>query len=264
MKRIIDELTEGGLNLNTPVAIVENGTNPSQRSCYGTLSTIVKISTEQSIKAPSIIFVGSVIALKGNSDWFESRPLFGKKIVVPRSRQQAGELTQLLEHYGAEVMEIPFINIVPKYEKTTITDVFTEIASYEWIIFTSANGVRYFFELFFKAFEDLRSIGLCRIAAVGNATAKEIKAHNLKVDLIPDSANSNALCDALLENESLDNTKILLVTGDKNSDTLYQRLEKEGRAIVDRLPLYENNKPDLETSKDVSYTHLTLPKILLV
>lgn len=249
MKRIIDELTEGGLNPNTPVAIVENGTNPSQRSCYGTLSTIVKISTEQSIKAPSIIFVGSVIALKGNSDWFESRPLFGKKIVVPRSRQQAGELTQLLEHYGAEVMEIPFINIVPKYEKTTITDVFTEIASYEWIIFTSANGVRYFFELFFKAFEDLRSIGLCRIAAVGNATAKEIKAHNLKVDLIPDSANSNALCDALLENESLDNTKILLVTGDKNSDTLYQRLEKEGRAIVDRLPLYENNKPDLEASK---------------
>ena len=249
MMRIIDELTQGGLDPKTPVAIVENGTQQNQRSCYGTLETIVAQSAEQSIKAPSIIFVGSVISLRGKSDWFESRPLFGKKIVVPRSRQQAGQLTQLLKFYGAEVLEIPFINILPKYDKATITDVFAEIASYEWIIFTSANGVHYFFDLFFKAFEDLRSIGLTRIAAVGNATAKEVKALNLKVDLIPESANANALGDALIANESLDNTKILLITGDKNSDTLYKRLEGEGRAIVDRLTLYKNNKPDLSKSK---------------
>lgn len=248
MKRIVGELIDGGLNPQTPVAIVENGSTQKQRSILGTLGSILKESEKKSIKAPAIIFVGSVIRLKGTHNWFEDKALFGKKIIVPRAKQQAGKLTELLEFYGAEVLEIPMIEITPKYDKQTIADVFTELASYQWIIFTSANGVEYFFDLFFKAYDDIRSIGLTQIAAVGSATAKAIQQHKLKVDLIPESSNSNALADALIKLESLDNTKILLVTGNKGSDLLFRRLEGEGRAIVDRLPLYENKKLKLSES----------------
>ena len=248
MERIVGELIEGGLKPNTPVAIVENGSTQKQKSTIGHLGTIVEKSKAQSIQAPAIIFVGSVVNLKGSQNWFENKPLFGKKIIVPRARQQAGKLTELLEFYGADVIEIPLIAISPKYDKETIADVFTELSTYQWILFTSANGVQHFFDLFFKAYEDIRSIGLSQIGVVGNATAKAIESLHLKVDLLPESANSDALVDALLERESLDNTKILVVTGNKGSPSLVKRLETEGRAIVDRLPLYENKKCSISES----------------
>ena len=248
MERIIGELIEGGLKPNTPVAVVENGSTPKQKSIIGQLGTIVEKSKSHSIQSPAIIFVGSVVNLKGSQNWFENKPLFGKKIIVPRARQQAGKLTELLEFYGADVVEIPLIAISPKYDKETIADVFTELSTYQWILFTSTNGVEHFFDLFFKAYEDIRSIGLSQIGVVGNATAKAIESLHLKVDLLPESANSDALVDALLERESLDNTKILVVTGNKGSPSLVKRLETEGRAIVDRLPLYENKKCSMSES----------------
>ena len=109
--------------------------------------------------APSIVFVGSVVEARGQNNWFEQKPLFGKSILVPRPRQQAGELSQLLSGYGAEVLEVPFIKIEADYDKNTITDVFSDISSYEWIIFTSANGV-HAFGFVDKAYGDIRSIGL--------------------------------------------------------------------------------------------------------
>ena len=248
MKRIITELIEGDLSPDTPVTIVENGSTQRQRTVSGTLGNIIEKSEENSVKAPAIIFVGSVINLKGTYNWFEDKPLFGKKILVPRAKQQAGQLTELLEFYGAEILEMPLIEIKPKYEKETIADVFSELASYQWILFTSVNGVDYFFDLFFKAFKDIRALGLTQLGAVGNVTAKAIEQFNLKVDCVPTVSNSEALAEALLNKESLDNTKILLVTGNKGSNQLYHRLENEGRAIVDRLPLYENKKLSLKDS----------------
>ena len=240
LKRIVGELLEGGLPGTTPVAIIENGSYPNQRSCYAQLDSIVQASEEKAMIAPSIVFVGSVVEARGQNNWFEQKPLFGKSILVPRPRQQAGELSQLLSGYGAEVLEVPFIKIEADYDKNTITDVFSDISSYEWIIFTSANGVHAFFDLLDKAYGDIRSIGLSQIAVVGQATARAVKSHKLKVSLIPDQANAEALADTLIEFQSLDNLKVLLVTGNKNADVLYKRLNDQGRALVDRLPLYKN------------------------
>jgi len=194
LKRIVGELLEGGL---------------------------------KSIKAPAIVFVGDVVNSRSQYNWFEEKPLFGKKILVPRPRKQAGELSQLLENYGADVLEVPFIDIQEDYNRDSITNVFTDITSYEWIVFTSSNGVDLFFNLLDKAYQDIRSIGLSQIATVGKATA-----------------------DALIEHQTLDNVKILLVTGDKNSDVLFKRLQDEGRAIVDRLPLYKNVRTDLSENEN--------------
>jgi uroporphyrinogen III methyltransferase/synthase len=250
LKRIVGELLEGGLKQDTPVAIVENGTYVKQRSCFSTLGQIIPDSEAMEIKSPAIVFVGNVVKSRSQYNWFEEKPLFGKKILVPRPRKQAGELSQLLENYGADVLEVPFIEIEEDYDRDSITNVFTDIASYEWIVFTSANGVDLFFDLLDKAYEDVRSIGLSQIATVGKATARAVRNHKLKVSLIPETANSNALAEALIEHQTLDNVKILLVTGDKNSDILFKRLQDEGRAIVDRLPLYKNVRTDLSKNEN--------------
>ncbi len=172
------------------------------------------------------------------------QPLQGKRIVVTRSPQQAPELSLKLRAVGAESLELPLIRIQPCFDPETSQDVFAEIAHYDWLVFTSFNGVKYFFEQFFKHFEDIRSLGFIRIAAVGKGTAKAIHTHHLKVDLIPEEATSEALGEALCQEQSLDSVKILIVTGNLNRDVLEKKLN-EAAAIVDTFPVYETLKTDL-------------------
>ena len=250
LHRIVNELILGGMRESTPVAIVENGTYLKQRSCLGTLSNITELAKSINIKSPSIIFVGDAVEKKAKLNWFESKPLFGKTILVPRSSSQASSLTELLNSHGAHVLEIPFINIEKDYNKTIITDIFSEINSYDWIIFTSTNGVYHFFDLIHKAYEDIRCLGLTKIATVGQSTANAVRLNKLKVELVPSKSSAKALADSLINHESLDNTKILLVTGNMNSEYLSDRLQNEGRAIVDKLPLYKNINNDVSKNKD--------------
>jgi uroporphyrinogen-III synthase len=151
----------------------------------------------------------------------------------------------MLEQMGAEVIELPFIEVKPAFEEKLVGEVFAGIAVYEWIIFTSANGVKVFFDLFYKAFADIRCLGPMRIAAVGAATAREIEKHRLKVDFVPSKANAKTLADELLAQEGMESVQLLVVTGNQNREELVTRLETEGRAIVDTLPLYKTGKTDL-------------------
>ncbi len=246
LPRIVSELKEGGMPGDTPVAIVQWATLARQRSLFGTLDDIVSRLEASGIGAPAIITIGQVVAQRPASNWFQDRPLFGQRIVVTRSREQAGELTSLLEAQGADVLELPFINIETHYNANSVTEVFAGIAVYEWILFTSANGVRVFFDLFHKAYGDIRCLGPMRIAAVGQATAREIRKHKLKVDLIPEKANADALADTLIKDEGVESIKMLVVTGNRNRETLVKRLEEEGRAIVDTLPLYKTTAAELD------------------
>ena len=246
LPRITTELKEGGMAGTTPVAIVEWATLNRQRSVYGTLETIVEDLEASGLGAPSMIIIGEVVAHRAKTEWFEGRPLFGKRIVVTRAREQAGQLTQMLADQGAEVIELPFITIEQHFDGQRVSEVLAGIAIYEWVIFTSANGVKNFFDLFYKAYDDIRCLGPMRIAAVGAATAREIEKHKLKVDLVPKQANADALAKELIENEGIESVQLLVVTGNQNRDNLVALLESdEGRAIVDTLPLYETSKTDL-------------------
>jgi uroporphyrinogen III methyltransferase / synthase len=196
--------------------------------------------------APAMVVIGEVVAQRAKTEWFEGRPLFGKRIVVTRAREQAGQLSALLTSQGAEVIELPFISVEQHFDPKRLGEVLAGIAVYEWIIFTSANGVKHFFDLFYKAYDDIRCLGPMRIAAVGAATAQEIEKHKLKVDLIPKKANADALAQELIENEGVESVQILVVTGNQNRESLVQRLESdEGRAIVDTLSVYRTSKSDL-------------------
>ena len=245
LPRIVSELKEGGMPGGTPVAIIEWATLNRQRSITATVDTVVERLEASGLGAPAIVIIGEVVAHRSQAEWFEGRPLFGKRIVVTRAREQAGELSRMLRENGAEVIELPFIKVEPSFDEKIVTEIFAGIAVYEWIIFTSANGVKQFFELFYKAYDDIRCLGPMRIAAVGAATAKEIAKHRLKVDLIPKKANANALADELIENEGMDSIQVLVITGNQNREDLVERLETEARAIVDTLPLYKTTKTDL-------------------
>ena len=245
LPRILGELKAGGMSGDRPVGVIQWATLNRQRSVFGTIDSIIDDVAAAGLGTPAMIIIGEVVAQRTKTEWFEGRPLMGKKIVVTRARDQAGQLTALLESNGAEVIELPFIEVQPDFDPTQLTEILAGIAIYEWIIFTSVNGVKSFFDLFYKAFGDIRCLGPMRIAAVGAATAREIEKHHLKVDLVPEKANGDALATTFIKNEGIESIQMLVVTGNQNREALVQRLETEGGAIVDTLPLYKTSKTDL-------------------
>jgi uroporphyrinogen-III synthase len=171
-------------------------------------------------------------------------PLAGRRIAITRAREQAPELSGRLAALGAEVIELPLIAVAKEVDRATLEDAFAELGTYDWIVFTSANGVRCFFEEFRARFDDIRALGLLRFAAVGEATTAAIHERHIRVECQPKVATGEALADELVATGSLDSAKVLVVTGNLNRDVLIKKLE-EARAIVDRLQVYKTEKTDL-------------------
>lgn len=175
-----------------------------------------------------------------------SKPLAlsGRRIAVTRARDQAPELSGKLAALGAEVIELPLIHISKNIELDPLADILLELGTYDWIVFTSANGVRFFMEEIRRIFDDIRSLGLLRFACIGDTTAAAIRAFHLKVECQPKVATAEALADALIATGSLDSAKIVVITGNLNRDDLITKLEG-ARAIVDQLQVYQTEKTDL-------------------
>jgi uroporphyrinogen III methyltransferase/synthase len=226
------------MNENTPVAMIRWGTTGRQQTIEGTLKTIADVVERAQFKPPALTVIGDVVRLRPKLNWFEKRPLFGRRIVVTRTRAQAGQLSRQLLERGADVLEIPVIRIQPPTERLALADALLELNSYDWLIFTSPNGVAAFFEYFFKAFDDMRDIGGVRIAAVGPATAAKLQELHLKVDLTPPESIASAIAGALANYQSIENLKILLLRAEVAGKELPQKLEELG-AIVDDIACYK-------------------------
>jgi uroporphyrinogen III methyltransferase / synthase len=235
---IAESLMANGMKATTPVAVIRWATTGRQQSVFGTLKTIAEVVAAAQFKAPAIIVIGDVVNLREKLNWFEKRSLFGKRIVVTRTREQASQLSRQLLERGADVLEIPVIRIIPPTERQAIADVLLELNAYDWLIFTSPNGVGAFFDYFFKAFSDLRDIGGVRIAAVGPATAAKIRELHLNVDLTPDEYVTTKIAAALAKYESVENLKILLLRAEVANKDLPKKLEEMG-AIVDDVAVYK-------------------------
>ena len=236
--KITAALKENGLAGDTPVAMVRWGTTGRQQTISGTLDTIADVVAETGFKAPAVTIIGGVSRLRDSLNWFEKRPLFGQRVVVTRTRKQASKLTVALKDYGAEVMEIPTIKIVPPTDKEPIVESITGIGSYDWIIFTSPNGVTHFFDYFFKAYKDVRDLGNLRLAAVGPATAKKLKDFHLTIDLMPEVYTAEATAQALLDYQNVENISVMLARAEEANSELPKLLEDQG-AIVDDIAFYK-------------------------
>jgi uroporphyrinogen III methyltransferase / synthase len=230
-------LVSHGLPPETPVAVVSRGATGSQQSLEGTLGTIAAAAAGQAVSAPAMLVIGDVVKLREKLNWFERRPLFGQRIVVTRSREQGGRLSGRLRELGAEVIEVPTIKFEPPNHRQELVDALLELGAYDWLVFTSPNGVTKFFEYFFKQFHDLRDLGGARIAAVGPATANKLKELHLQVDLMPDEALASEIASEFRKFESIENLKICLLRAEVANPDLPKALEALG-AIVDDVPVY--------------------------
>jgi uroporphyrinogen-III synthase len=181
----------------------------------------------------------------------QSRPLSGRRIVLTRNAEGSSRLAGRLEALGAEILEIPLIEVRFDIDGENAVEIFKEFASYEWLIFTSRNGVKHFFSAFLKAFDDIRSLGFVRIAAVGKGTVEALQEYHLRADLVAPNATAGDLAKALEEQQTLDNLKVLVITGNRNNEELVKRLW-EDRAIVDSLRVYSTHFCDLEDNPEAA------------
>jgi uroporphyrinogen III methyltransferase/synthase len=227
-----------GMAAETPVAVIQHGTLGKQKSVAGTLATIAPLAAREKISPPAIIIVGDVVKLREKLNWFENLPLFGQRIVVTRSRVQAAKFSHKLSRLGADVLEIPAVKGEDPDNKDDFIDALLALNSYDWLVFTSVNGVATFFEFFFRRFHDLRDLGGAKIAAVGPATAAKLRELHLQVDLMPDEFIGRKIAEAMAKHSSIENVKICLLRAQNANRDLPDALEELG-AIVDDIGLYK-------------------------
>jgi len=234
---IAHELIARGADPATPVALIRWATTPRQETLTGTLENIARRVQETGFKPPAVTVIGGVAGLRDELAWFERRPLFGRRIVVTRTRAQAGSLARGLRDLGAEVIELPTIRIEPPSNPKAFREAVRDAHSYDWLVFTSPNGADRFFEAFLAEFDDLREIGGVRIAAIGPGTAARVRARHLRVDLMPARAVAEDFLERFKEIGTVDNLRMLLIRPQEARELLARGLSDAG-AIVDEAIAY--------------------------
>ena len=227
----------------TPAALVENATLPSQRTVVGTLGTIVELARREKVEPPAIFFLGDVLSLREKLNWFEQKPLFGRRIVVTRPRERAARLKAALRELGAEVLSMPTIRIEPVEDFTELDAAIAHLSDYDWVVFTSPAGVDRFFERVGAMRLDARAFRNACVASIGPGTADELSRRGLRADFIPTRFTSDAVVGELAGRESLAGKRILLPRADIAGDLLPAGLAKEG-AQVTRVTAYRTVEED--------------------
>ncbi|MDZ7640876.1 MAG: uroporphyrinogen-III C-methyltransferase [Desulfurivibrio sp.] len=243
LPNIVANLIRYGRDPQTPVAVVRWASTPQQRSVVGTLADIVEVVQENGIAPPALVVVGEVVALREAINWYEKRPLFGKQILVTRSREQASELVEQLEDMGAACLEGPAIALAEPEDWGELDRALERLGAYHWLLFTSPNAVRFFFRRLAELALDSRALQGPQIAVVGTATAEALADYGIKADLLPAQFTAEGLSAALLEH-GVAGQKILLPRALQARDILPDDLGRAG-ATVDIAPVYRNIKPPL-------------------
>jgi uroporphyrinogen III methyltransferase/synthase len=230
---ISSNLTAHGRSAETPVAVIHWGATPRQKVVTGTLATIVDAVAAAALKPPALILVGEVVALREKLNWYEKRPLFGRRIVVTRSRAQASELAARLEALGAETIEAPAIRIEPPEDARPLRDAARRAGEFDWIIFTSTSGVDAFFGALADQDMDARALAGRRIAAIGPATAARLAQRGIRADLQPAAFTGAEVAKALAAHGSLTGVRILLPRADIAPKELVETLAAKGAIASD-------------------------------
>jgi uroporphyrinogen III methyltransferase/synthase len=228
---ITDALLKGGMAPEIPAAAIQWGTHPKQRTVVATLETIADKAVEQNIAAPSIIVIGWSVVLRDELNWFEQRPLFGKRIVVTRATQQAQALSERLRELGADVIEMPATQIA-RLDLAPLRKAIDELSRYAWLILTSQNAVAIFWEQLLGEGLDARSLSVVKVAAVGPATAGALLEHGITVDVVPQRFVAEGLLEKLGERDDVDGKRVLYVTAEGSREVLPEGLKELGADVT--------------------------------
>jgi uroporphyrinogen III methyltransferase / synthase len=247
IESIAQEMMAHGVRRDLPVALIRWATTGRQETLTGKLNDIARRVAEAGFEAPAVAVFGEVVSLRENLNWYENRPLSGKRIVVTRTRKQAGELSAKLRALGADVYELPTIRIEPPSDLREFAELVQGAHGYDWIVFTSPNGVTAFFDIFFKLYDDAREIGGAKIAAIGPATAQRVKDYHLHVDLQPDEFVAEALAREFKKLGGIENLRFLVAHAEQARDVLAKQLADLG-AIVDEGFAYRTTPETRDTT----------------
>lgn len=238
---IARRMIENGRSASTPAIAVRWGTRPEQETVVGTLGNLAERIAAYGMKPPATIIAGEVVALRERFNWFERLPLFGRKIVITRDRSQTGDLAARLRALGAEAIELPTIELRPPADPRPLANAIERLECYDWLIFTSANGVRFFTQALDRSRRDLRALR-ARICAIGPATRRSIEALHLKVDLMPDEYVAESVV-AAFSGMELGGKRVLLPRAAVARDVVPKELTRLG-AQVEVVEAYCTVVPD--------------------
>ncbi len=228
LRGIARNLIENGLDAQTPVAVVQDGTRPSQRTVQGTLATIGDVVAEAGLGAPAVVVVGGVVTLRESLKWFETGPLFGKRVLVTRAGEQSAGFARALLARGAEPIPAPAIAVVAPDDDEPARKAARELATYAWIVFTSQNGVDALFGHLAERAADARAFGSAKVAAIGERTAERLRANGIRADLVPEEFVGEELARALLE-RSQPGERVLFYRAAQARDEPVRMLRDAGR-----------------------------------
>lgn len=245
LRKNMQRLMDYGLSGKTPIALIRWGTRPTQEVLTGTVETIADLVDQHGFEPPSVAVVGEVVNLRQQLRWFDTKPLFGRRIVITRPRIQATRFVESLEQQGAYVLQFPTIQTVPVESYERLDAALDELSVYDWAIFTSVNGVRYFFDRLRDRQQDIRSLAGIRLAAIGPETARAVEALHLKVDAVPKEYRAEAIIPVL---GNVKDQQILLPRAARARKILPQELRAAG-AHVDVISIYNTIQPKTHTQE---------------
>jgi uroporphyrinogen III methyltransferase/synthase len=238
---LLRRLLRHGRPPSTPAALIEQGSWPRQRVIEGTLATLAERARSLRARAPALLVVGEVVRLRRRISWFERRPLWGLTVLVTRARAQAGDLSRRLAEAGAEVRELAAIEIVPPSSWRGTDRAIAALGTYDWVIFTSANGVDAFLDRLQRRGRDARALGGARLAAIGPATAQRLREHGLRADVQPPEYRAEALAEALRGRAR--GARVLIARARVARDFLPRTLRERQGATVDVVEVYRTLRP---------------------
>ena len=234
---ICDNLIRHGMSVDMPAALIAWGTTVRQRTLTGTVGTLGDLAQQYGFAPPAIILIGKVVLLREQLQWFEKRPLFGKRIVVTRSRAQASELVERLKELGADILECPTIRVEQSEDVEPLREAINCISEYHWVIFTSVNGVDGFFQALLAEGHDARCLSRAQVCVIGPATAQRLREHGIVAELIPERFVAESILEALSQTDDLKGKRVLLARADIARADLPEGLSKLG-AMVDEVTAY--------------------------
>jgi uroporphyrinogen III methyltransferase/synthase len=233
LPRILEALVANGWAAEEQAVIIYNGTLPSQETIAGTIHDLLDGLAKSPRRTPAILVVGRVSGFREYLRWFDARPLFGRRVLVTRPRDQAADLVDRLTALGAEAVEAPMIRIEPPEDPTGLLDAAGRADQFDWIVFTSANAVEGFMTALLDGNRDLRALKGPRLCAVGSGTAERLSQYGIKVDLVPDEFRAEGVLTSLAALGPLEGARVLLPRADIARDVVAQGLKAAGASVTD-------------------------------
>jgi len=242
LPQLSEALQRGGRAPDTPAAVIEWGTWPRQRTVVSTLEHLAEAARQHEIQPPSLAVIGTVVSLRERLNWFERKPLFGRRVLVTRSREQAGSLQLLLEAEGAAVSLLPLLDLAPPDDWSALDQCLPRLDQFAWVVFTSPNSADFFFGRLRQLGRDTRAFGRAQVAVVGQSTAERLRLQGLNPDLVPAEQSQEGLI-AAFARIPVAGQEILLPASGMGRTLLAEELERRG-GRVQRVVAYQNRPPD--------------------